>query len=102
MEFDESGKMIALNDLVLLISEVIIVALGGLLIFASSRAYRREKSRSMLAMSLGFGVIVIGSLIEEVFLEVLRYPLIEAHTLENLTVAIGFVILVYSVYGVRD
>lgn len=101
MEFDESGKMIALNDLVLLISEVIIVALGGLLIFASSRAYRREKSRSMLAMSLGFGVIVIGSLIEEVFLEVLRYPLIEAHTLENLTVAIGFVILVYSVYGVR-
>jgi hypothetical protein len=56
----------------------------------------------MLAMSFGFGVIVVGSLIEEVFLEVLHYPLIEAHTFENLTVAIGFVILVYSIYGVRD
>ena len=102
VEFDEGGKMIALNDLVLLLSEVIIVTLGGLLVFVSSRAYRREKSRSMLAMSFGFGVIVVGSLIEEVFLEVLHYPLIEAHTFENLTVAIGFVILVYSIYGVRD
>ena len=102
MEFDESGEMIALNDLVLFLSEVIIVTLGGLLVFVSSRVYRREKSRSMLAMSFGFGVIVVGSLIEEVFLEVLHYPLIEAHTFENLTVAIGFVILVYSIYGVRD
>ena len=56
----------------------------------------------MLAMAFEFGVIVIGSLIEEVFLELFRYPLVEAHTLENLTVAIGFVILVYSIYVVRD
>lgn len=94
--------MIALSDLVLLLSEVIIVSLGGLLVLVSSRAYRRERSRSMLAMSIGFGVIVVGSFIEEILLEVLRYPLIEAHTLENLTEAIGFIILVYSIYGARD
>ncbi len=94
--------MMTLNDLLLLLSEAIIIVLGGLLVFVSGRAYRREKSRSLLAMSIGFGVIVVGSMIEEVLLELLRYPLIEAHTLENMTVAVGFIILVYSLYGARD
>ena len=93
--------MIALNDLLLLISEAAIVVMGGLLVYVSARAYRRERSRSMLAMSLGFAVIVVGSVIEEVFLEVLQYQLVEAHTLENLVVAMGLVILVYSIYGAR-
>jgi branched-subunit amino acid ABC-type transport system permease component len=93
--------MIALNDLLLLISEGAIVALGGLLVYVSAKAYRRERSISMLAMSIGFAVIVVGSLIEEIFLEVFRYQLVEAHTLENLAVAIGLLILVYSIYGAR-
>jgi hypothetical protein len=91
--------MIALNDILLLMSEVAIVAMGGLLVYVSARAYRREKSKSMLAMSLGFAVIVVGSVIEEVFLEVLGYQMVEAHTLENLAVAVGLMILVYSIYG---
>lgn len=94
--------MIILNDIVLLLSEVTIVVLGGILVFVSWRAYRREKNRSMLAMSIGFAVIVIGPLIEEFLLDFLEYPLIEAHTLRNVTVAISLLILVYSIYGVRD
>jgi len=94
--------MIALNDLLLLASEAIIITLGGLLVYVSARAYRRGRSKSMLAMSLGFAVIVVGSVIEEVFLEVFRYQFLEAHTLENLTVAVGLMILVYSIYGARS
>jgi hypothetical protein len=93
--------MIAFNDILLLLSEVAIVAMGGVLVYVSARAYRRNKSRSMLAMSVGFAIIVLGSLIEEVSLEVLGYQLVEAHTLENVAVAIGLVILVYSIYGAR-
>jgi hypothetical protein len=93
--------MIAFNDILLLLSEVAIVAMGGVLVYVSARAYRRNKSRSMLAMSVGFAIIVLGSLIEEVSLEVLGYQLVEAHTLENVAVAVGLVILVYSIYGAR-
>jgi hypothetical protein len=53
-------------------------------------------------MSVGFAIIVLGSLIEEVSLEVLGYQLVEAHTLENVAVAVGLVVLVYSIYGARD
>ena len=101
MECDEAGEMIAFNDLLLLISEGAIVTLGGLLVYVSARAYRRDRSASMLAMSIGFAVIVVGSVIEEIFLEVFHYQLVEAHTLENLAFAVGLLILVYSIYGAR-
>ena len=94
--------MIAFSDVALLLSEAIIVFLGGVIILVSWKAYRREKSRSLFAMSIGFTVIVAGSMVEEVFLELLHYPLIEAHVLENLAEAAGFVVLVYSIYGLRD
>ena len=93
--------MIPFKDILLLMSEVAIIVMGGLLVYVSAKAYRRQKSKSMLAMSLGFAVIVVGSVIEEVFLEVLGYQLVEAQTLENLAVAVGLVILAYSIYGAR-
>ncbi len=93
--------MMALNDLMLLLTEAAIVFLGSVLVYVSMRAYRRDKSRSMLAMSLGFVVILAGSLVEEFSLEILQFHMIEAHILENLIVAVGLLILVYSIYGVR-
>ncbi len=93
--------MIELSDLMLLLSEAAIVALGGVLVYVSLRAYRRNKSKSMLAMSIGFVVILLGSLVEEFSLEMLGYHMIQAHILENSIVAVGLLILVYSIYGVR-
>jgi len=94
--------MIGFDDVVLLSSEAAIIALCSVLVYVSMRAYLRNKSKSMLAMSLGFMVILVGSLIEELIVEMLGYQLILAHTLENSVVAVGLLILVYSIYGVRE
>jgi beta-lactamase regulating signal transducer with metallopeptidase domain len=102
VEFYESGEMSGLDDLLLLSSEAAIVALGAVLVYVSMRAYRRNRSKSMLAMSIGFMVILVGSLIEESIVEILGYQLILAHALENSVVAVGLLILVYSIYGVRE
>jgi hypothetical protein len=93
--------MTALNDLVLLASEVMIVVLGLLIVYASIMAYRRSRSASMLALSVGFSIIVAGSTVEEVFVELLRYPMIEAHIVENCLLATGLLVIVYSLYGHR-
>ncbi len=93
--------MISLTDLLLISSEAAIVLLGGVLVYVSMRAYRRYKSKSMLVMSIGFVVILVGSVLEELFLEILGYSLIESHILENSVVALGMLILVYSIYGAR-
>lgn len=94
--------MIELNDVMLLFTEGMIVTLCGILVYVSMKAYRRNKSQSMLAMSVGFIVILFGSLIEELIIDVLGYPLVEAHALENSVVAVGLLILVYSIYGARE
>lgn len=94
--------MIGFDELMLVASEVIIIFLGGLIIYVGVRAYRRTKSRSVLAVSLGFAVMVTGSLAEEIVLQLLPYPMTEAHIIRNSIEAVGLLILVYSLYGVRD
>ena len=89
------------NNLMLFGSEIIIVVLGVLIVYASVRAYHRGKSKSMLALSIGLSIMIIGSLAEEIFLAVLGTPIIEAHIVENLMLALGLVVIVYSLYGVR-
>jgi hypothetical protein len=93
--------MIALNDLLLLMSEAAVVGLGGLLVYVSAKAYRRTRSRPMLALSLGFAIIVMEPLVEEVFLDVFQNPMLEAHILRNLIVAVGLLVILYSIYGAR-
>lgn len=102
MEFHESGKMIGLIELLHVLSEVAIVALGSVLVYVSMRAFRRTKSRSMLVLSLGFAVIIMEPLIEEIFLNVLELPMDQAHVLRNWIVAVGLLFILYSIYKVRD
>ncbi len=94
--------MVVANDFALLISEGLIILLAGAIIYTSMRAFRRTHSKAMLAMCLGFTVFLVGTLGEEIAVELLGYQMIEAHILENSIVAIGLFILVYSIYGVRD
>lgn len=94
--------MMSITDLLLLLSEIAIICLGGVLVYVSMRAYRRSKSRSMLAMSVGFLVMVLGSLVEETLVELFGFQLIESHALENSVVAVGLLFLVYSLYGTRE
>lgn len=102
MDNYEVGKMIDFLDLLLLVSEGLIVCCTGLLAYLSVRAFRRTGQRSMLFMAMGFIVILFGSLVEETIEQVLGYQLIEAHMFENFIVAIGFLLLVYSIYGTRN
>lgn len=102
MDIIEADEMTSLTDILLLATEVPIVCFSGVLAYLSMRAYHRYKRRSMLAMSLGFTIILIGSLIEETFVEVVGYPLVEAHMFENAVVAIGFLFLIYSIFGTKD
>lgn len=93
--------MIDLTDLLIVLSETAIVVLGGVLVYISLRAYRRTKNKSMLALSLGFAVIIIEPLVEELFLDIFKNPMLEAHILRNFIVAVGLLIILYSIYGNR-
>jgi hypothetical protein len=54
----------------------------------------------MLAMSLGFAIMLVGSFVEEFSIEALGIYLMEVHVLENAMVAVRLLLLVYSTYDV--
>lgn len=83
-------------------TEALIVVLGLLIAYAGIRAYRSNKSKSLLAMSLGFIVMILSTLIEEISLQLFGVQMAEAHVLRNLTVAAGLFVVMYSIYAIRD
>jgi hypothetical protein len=102
MDNIEVGEMISLTTILLLATNLPIACCAGVLAYLSMRAYLRYKRRSMLLTSLGFTIILFGSWIEETFGGVFGYTAFEAHMFESSVVGIGFIFLVYSIFGTKD
>ena len=77
--------------------KTITLLLGALITFFAYKAYRRTQSRSLGALSLGFGIVTLGTLLagvaDQLFLDFQTGLLIE-----SALIAIGFSIIVYSLY----
>lgn len=72
--------------------------LGGLITYFSYRAYRRTAARSLGALALGFGFVTVGSLLAGVADLVLGTRLAVGLLIESVLIAIGFAVIVYSLY----
>jgi len=83
--------------LTLRILKGMVVILGLILVYYSAIGYRKRKEKLMLLMSLGFGLITIGSVSAGIFFEFAGFSLIQVNIVESLLIAIGFSIIVYSI-----
>lgn len=78
--------------------KTITLLLGGLITFFGYRAYRRTRARSLRALTVGFGFVTVGSLLAGVADVVFGTPLEVGLLIESSLIAIGFGIIVYSLY----
>jgi hypothetical protein len=74
------------------------LVLGGLITYYSVRAYRRTGSRSLRALAIGFGFVTVGSLLAGVADVVLQTRLETGLLIESALIAVGFAVIVYSLY----
>lgn len=81
--------------------EILALVIALFLVLLAFRGYRKTQSRSLLAGAIGFGILGVASLVEGVFYDLLGFSLIEAQALRSTLTAIGFVILLYSIYKTR-
>lgn len=79
--------------------KVIIVLLGTILIYLGIKAYRRKRSKDMIFLSLGFALMTAGSVAAGVLFEFLGFELIDVSVVESIMVIVGFLSLIYSIYG---
>ena len=74
--------------------------LGLLLAYLSLKAYRKSKSTNMLFLSIGFGIITVGSILAGLSFEFLGFSLLQVNIVESLMILIGFIMIMYSIYGI--
>ncbi len=71
------------------------VFLGTLIALLGYVAFWRYGSKLMLYISVGFGLLTIGSVVGGILFEILIMPLDEAHAVESLVTLLGLALLAY-------
>ena len=79
--------------------KLLIVLLGTVLVYLGIKGYRRNRSKDMIFLSLGFGLITAGSVAAGILFEFLGFQLIDVSIVESVMVIVGFGMLIYSIYG---
>ena len=83
----------------LVIAKFITVGLGLLITYQAYKGYRTYGSEPMLYVAIGFLFISIGSVIEGVLFDVVGLSIFMAGTIQTTIVAVGMLVILYSLYG---
>lgn len=83
----------------LVVAKLITMGLGFLIAHQAYRGYREYDSRPMLFVAIGFLFISIGAIIEGLLFDVFGLSIFEAGTVQTTIVAIGMIVILYSLYG---
>ena len=86
--------------LLLRVLKSLIGLLGLMLAYLSLKAYRKSESKNMLFLSIGFGIITVGSILAGLSFEFLGFTLLQVNIVESLMILVGFIMVMYSIYGI--
>ena len=79
--------------------KTVTLLLGGLVTYFASKAWRRTGSPALRSLAIGFGFVTLGSLLAGVADQVLAMDRTFATRTESLLTAVGFAVIVYSLYA---
>lgn len=83
----------------LIIAKLVTVLLGLLIAGQAYRGYRRYDSQPMLYLAVGFAIISVGSVLEGLLFDVVGLNIFQAGTVQTVLVAVGMLVILYSLYG---
>ena len=82
----------------IMVVKTAILLLGGGITYTAYKAYRSTGDRSLRALALGFGTVTLGALLGGIADQVLSVSLEMGVLINSFLVAIGFAIIMYSLY----
>jgi hypothetical protein len=90
--FNDAGILLLVRML-----EIISLALGLAIAYFAYRAHLRNKSRSLLLLSMGFLALAAGSIAEGVLFEFISFTLLGAEAVRAVLTIGGFLLILYSI-----
>ncbi|EFW92292.1 hypothetical protein ZOD2009_09545 [Haladaptatus paucihalophilus DX253] len=82
----------------IVVVKTVILLLGSGITYIAFKAYRRTGAPSMRALGIGFGTITLGALLAGIANQLLSVSLEAGVLINSVLVAIGFAIIMYSLY----
>jgi hypothetical protein len=83
------------------IMRLIALFLGAFIVYLAYRGYRRNASKPLLYVALGFAFITAGTLLEGLMFVILGSDILTAIAIGGVLTVIGFVAILYSIYAVK-
>ena len=83
------------------IMRLIALFLGAFIVYLAYRGYKRNASKPLLYVALGFALITAGTLLEGLMFVILGTDILAAIAIEGVLTVIGFVAIIYSIYAVK-
>ncbi|USZ68312.1 hypothetical protein NGM10_00890 [Halorussus salilacus] len=78
--------------------KTVVLALGGTVTYVASKAYRQTGSPALRALAVGFGLVVMGSVLGGSVHQFTAFSLELGVVVETAFSALGFGVLTYSLY----
>ena len=85
----------------LVLTRIAVVILGAVIAYLSLKGHRRNGSKPMFFVFIGFFLITLGALSAGILFELFKYGLVEVYTFDSVMMALGFSSIIYSIYGAR-
>ncbi len=85
----------------LTVAQVLVLILGGIVVYYGTKSYRKMRSGAMLFLSVGFGFVTIGAAAAGVLYN-LNPDLEIAQAVQATFQVAGFFAIVYSLKGTKD
>lgn len=79
--------------------KTITLVLGSLITFLAYKAYRRTDDNSLGLLSLGFGIVTLGTLLAGVADQLLQADFLIGLLIQSALIAAGFLVITYSLYS---
>lgn len=83
------------------LAKVVALVLGAFIVYLAYKGYRRNRSKPLLYVALGFGLITASTIAEGVLYVMLGSELLAAIAAGTAVTVIGFIVIIYSIYSVK-
>jgi hypothetical protein len=82
--------------------QILIVILGIIIIYYATRGYSKTKNKSLLFLGLGFLFVTIGAVAAGLLFQFLNFSIYEVEAIEAANEVVGFILIVYSIVGMKS
>jgi hypothetical protein len=83
-------------------TKLLALVLGTFIVYLAYRGFRRNRSRPLFYVAVGFALITAGTMAEGVLYVIIGSELLTAIAVGTAVTVLGFLAIIYSIYSVKD